>query len=240
VTHSQSSTGTPSLVGNRLVLIGAVVYLLEWVAIIAANVDAPLGAEQSTQHLLTAYDGRVQALGWASGWFGIVLLGRVLIVIGLRTALADSGRPHPLMDLAVAAMLASVVIETATYAIVAGAAWSHAHGGSTDVLRGIDAVGFQLDVLVLGPAGVSLVCSGYAMWVSRLFPRVLSGAALLAGTLLVVHGLAAAAPGRSGLADGLSLGVAVFWLWMLWLGVLLWRRVPTTVTEPAAPQRASR
>ena len=135
------STST-SLVGNRLVLAGAVMYLLEWVAIIAANVDAPLGAEQSTPHVLTAYDGRVQALGWAAGWFGIVLLGRVLIVIGLRTALADSGRPHPLMDFAVAAMLASVVIEITAYAIVAGAAWSHAHGGSTDVLRGIDAVAF--------------------------------------------------------------------------------------------------
>jgi hypothetical protein len=32
-----------SLVGNRLVLIGGVVYLLEWVAIIAAHVNAPLG-----------------------------------------------------------------------------------------------------------------------------------------------------------------------------------------------------
>ena len=191
------------------------------------------------QHLLTAYDGRVQALGWASGWFGIVLLGRVLIVIGLRTALADSGRPHPLMDLAVAAMLASVVIETVTYAIVAGAAWSHAHGGGSDLLRGLDAVGFQVDTVILAPAGVSLACSGYAMWVSRLFPRPLSGAALLAGALLVLHGLVAAAPARAGLAQGLSAAIAIFWVWMLWLGVLLWRRLPAAVTEPTA-QRASR
>jgi hypothetical protein len=239
MTRSQSSRSTPLLVGNRLVLAGAVLYLLEWVAIIAANVGAPVGAEQSTQHLLTAYDGRVQALGWASGWFAVVLLGRVLIVIGLRTALADSGRPHPLMDLAVAAMLASVVIEIVAYAIVAGAAWSHAHGGSTDLLRGIDAVGFQVDTLILAPAGVSLACCGYAMWVSRLFPRPLSGAALLAGALLVLHGLVAAAPARAGLAQGLSAAVAIFWVWMLWLGILLWRRLPATVTEPTA-QRASR
>ncbi len=74
---------------------------------------------------------------------------------------------------------------------------------------------------------------------SGLFPRPLSGTALLAGTLLVLHGLVATAPARAGLAQALGVAVAIFWVWMLWLGILLWRRVPATVTEPMA-QRASR
>ena len=58
----------PQLVGNRLVLVGAVLYLLEWVAIIAAGIGAPVGAAASTQDLLTAYVGHAQALGWPAGW----------------------------------------------------------------------------------------------------------------------------------------------------------------------------
>jgi hypothetical protein len=46
-------------------------------------------------------------------------------------------------------MVASAVIEIVDYAIVAGAAWSQRTGGSTDLLRGHDAAGFQVDAVIL-------------------------------------------------------------------------------------------
>src|SRR4051794_31335435 len=118
-----TDTERPVLVGNRLVLAGSVLYLLEWVAIVAASVDAPVGAATGGHDLASTYAGHAQALGWAAGWFSVVLLGRILIMTGLRAALVASGRPSPLMDLAVAAMVVSVALEIATYAIVAGTAW---------------------------------------------------------------------------------------------------------------------
>ncbi len=227
-----TSTARPTLVGNRLVLLGALLYLLEWVAIIAAKVNAPLGAGASTRDLLAAYEGRVQSLGWAAGWFSVVLLGRVLIMIGLKTALDRSGREHSLMGLAVAAMLASVVVEVATYAMVSGAAWARAQGSDTSTLRGLDAAAFQLDLMIYGPLGVAMLCAGIAMWTSRLFPRVLSALALVSGALPVCAAVAATAPKLSGLMDALTAAVLLFWVWMLWLGVLLWRAAP--VTSPRA------
>ena len=124
VSRTDAGSRAP-LVGNRLMLVGAVVYLLEWVAIIAANVSVPLGADASVHALVTGYAGRANALGWAAGWFSVVLVGRILIMVGLRTSLrmslgmslGDSGRPHALMDVAVSSGLA-------------GAPWASARSGA--------------------------------------------------------------------------------------------------------------
>ena len=51
------SAERPALVGNRLVLAGSVLYLLEWVAIVAASVNAPVGADASAHDLVSAYAG---------------------------------------------------------------------------------------------------------------------------------------------------------------------------------------
>src|SRR3954453_10450108 len=128
------------LVGNRVVLIGSVLYLLEWVAILGANFSVPLGADATRAQLLSGYVGHEDALGWAAGWFSVVLLGRILIVTGLRAALADSGRRQPLMDFATAAMAVGVALEVATYGIVAGTSWAGAHGATTGALRMLDSV----------------------------------------------------------------------------------------------------
>ena len=228
-----ATTRPSALVGNRLVLVGAVLYLLEWVAIIAASVDAPVGASVSGATLLSTYAGHADAYAWAAGWFSVVLLGRILIMTGLRTALVRSGRPQPLMDLAVGAMAVSVVIEIVTYALVAGTAWSVGHGGSAGAVRTMDSAAFVLDEMLWGALGVSLVCAGLSMWVSGLFSRILSGLAVLGGVLGVVDALAFTAPRSSGLADAVSSGAALpFWIWMLWTGVVLWR------ARPAPAERA--
>ena len=64
----------PTLVGSCSFCSGALLYLLEWVAIIAAKVDAPLGAGASTRTWPAAYDRRRAAReAWAAGWFSVVL-----------------------------------------------------------------------------------------------------------------------------------------------------------------------
>jgi len=230
----------PGLVGNRLVLAGSVLYLLEWVAIIAANIDAPLGADVSAGHVTSSYSGSTTSWGWAAGWFSVVLLGRVLLVVGIRSALADSGRPQRIMDFAVVAMAASVILEVATYAVTAGSAWYLDGGGSADVVRGLDAAAFLLNNMIFGPLGVAILCSAGAMWWSGLFPRVLCGIGLVAGVGGVLVGVAASAPAATGTAAALGIAVPLFWIWMLWTGVLCWRRGDVTQDIAAGPKSAAR
>ena len=220
------------LVGNRLVLAGAVLYLLEWVAIIVAGLDAPLGADASASEVESAYSGNADAWGWAAGWFSVVLLGRVLIMIGLRSALADSGRPQRIMDLAVVAMAASVVLEVATYAGTAGAAWYLDNDGSTDVVRGLDAAMFQMNSMIFGPIGVAVVCAAAAMWFSGLFSRVLCIVGLVAGAGALALGLALTRPDAATIAEAFEFAVLLFWVWMLWAGVVCWRAAPARASSP--------
>lgn len=212
------------LVGNRVVLIGAVLYLLEWVAIFAADFSVPLGADSSGSQLVSGYIGHEDALGWAAGWFSVVLLGRILIVTGLRSALADSGRRQPLMDFATAAMAIGVALEVATYGIVAGTSWAGAHGATTGELRVLDSVAFAVNGMLWGPTGVAILCCAVAMWRSQLFPRVLVIMGIAAGCLLTLLGAVFLAPRYVDVASALMIAPALFWVWMLWTGVLLWRR----------------
>jgi hypothetical protein len=198
-------------------------YLLEWVAIIAGHVGVPLGATVGAAGISTAYDGHADSLGWAAGWFSVVLLGRVLVMTGLRSALTDSHRPQRLMDLAVGAMAVSVTLETCVYAVAAGASWSSGAHGSLAVTRSLDAVAFQLDQLLYGPLGVSVVAAGIAMWRSGLFPRVLAGLGAVAGVLSALVALAFAAPRFAGMSQALSSAALLFWIWIIWTGVVLWR-----------------
>lgn len=220
------------LVGNRLMLIGAVLYLLEWVAIIAGDVSVPLGGDASGHTLMTSYSGHADRLGWAAGWFSIVLLGRILIMVGLRTCLRDSGRPQPLMDLAVLAMTVSVTLEIATYAIPAGTAWALGHGSGLAVTRALDSVSFTMNSMVWGPIAVSMLCAGIAMWRARLFPWPLWALALLSGVSgLFVAGVLAE-PSQSDVADAVTSVTALsFWVWMLWGGVLLVLRTPSRASR---------
>jgi hypothetical protein len=156
----------------------------------------------------------------------VVLLGRILLMIGLREALADSGRPHRLMNLATAAMAVSVTVEIATYAIVAGAARSTDKGGSLATIRSIDAVAFGLNNMIFGPLGVAVLCAGLAMWRSGLFNRVLPWLAIVSGALLVLAAAALQAPSLSAVAGPFTLAVPLFWIWMIWTGVVCSRAAP--------------
>ena len=139
---------------------------------------------------------------------------------GLRTALAESGRPQPLMDLAVGAMVVSVALEIATYAVVAGIASSAGGDGSA---RSLDAVAFHLNDMLYAPLGVSMLCAGAAMWLSGLFGRVLPGVALVGGAMATLIGLAFGSPRFANVVTGLGFAALLLWIWMLWTGVVCWR-----------------
>ena len=112
------------LVGNRLALAGTVLYFLEWVAIafLPEVVDGSLfGAEPEV--VVAAYRGHSGVIGFAAGWFGVVLLGRVLFAVALRKAFRDSGRDSLLVDFAVGAMIVSVTLEIASFGPAAAAGW---------------------------------------------------------------------------------------------------------------------
>jgi hypothetical protein len=229
----------PGIAGNKLVLVGAVLYLLEWVAIIGGGVDAPLGPGASSADLSSAYLGHAEAWGWAAGWFSVAEPGRVLIMVGLAVALSESGRRSRLMAAAVTTMAISVTSEIVVYAVVAAVAQG-ASGVSVGTLRLLDLVASELNLMIYGPLGISMLCAGLAMWRSGLFVRTLPVLALVSGVAFVAIGAALGGPAQRDLVDPLSAAALLFWVWMLWTGVLLWRRSSAAEESIVASHGADR
>jgi hypothetical protein len=223
-----------------MVLLGAALYLLDGGASAGAHRGGRAGPPGTTGAVTHAYSGHANAFGWAAGWFSVVLLGRVLLVVGLRAALAHRARLRPLLDLAVVAMTVSVALEVVTYAVAAGAAAALSRGASSQQVAALDSVSWDLDLMVYGPLGVSVLVSALAMWRSGLFSRVLCGAGGLAGVALVVQALLFSGPDRSSVAEGLQAGVLLFWIWMIWTAVVVWRRRPPGAAREAGVGLAAR
>jgi hypothetical protein len=216
-----------TLVGNRWVLVGGVGYLLEWVAIIwvgALGVGETVVRGASVADLKDAYVDHVDALTTMAGWFSLVLLFRILLFIGLRQALADSGYRHPLMDFAVAAAAVSVTLEVASYGLGA-AAGGLAEDGDEAGMVALDQAAAGINLMLAGGLGVAIVCSAYCMWRAGLFPMVLNVIGAVAGVAIIGVQLTIA-PATQTLFDILFAFPALFWVWMLWAGVLCWRRTP--------------
>jgi hypothetical protein len=218
-----------ALVGNRWALTGAVLYLLEWVAIVAASPPGPLGPGTSDSELVDAYAANAGAGAVSAAWFAICLTGRVLYVVGLRSSMSSAERERPLLDLAVAAMAISVTLEVAAYAVAAGAGWIAEDGGDPGLVVAMDRAGFWLNLALFGPIGVSVLAAGWAMLRSRLFPAWLCWVAVGAGVCAMVGCLMTATTagenGEGGVAEGVtSIAAIAMWLWMIVTGVMLWRR----------------
>lgn len=218
------------IVGNRWVLVGGVVYLLEWVAIIGTSV-AGLGSVVTrgvgADEVVEAYSGHADAASTMAGWFAVVLLGRVLVFLGLRKAMADSGRSHVLLDLAVVSAAVSVTLEIASYGLAAAAADSAAAGDRAATVV-LDTAGTGLNLMIGGGLGVAIVAATYVMTRSGLFPTWLNVLGWLSGVAIVGAQLAVA-PSLETVFAVLYFFPLVFWVWMLWAGVLLWRRTPRAV-----------
>lgn len=228
------------LVGNRWVLVGAVAYLLEWVAIIwagAVGVDATVTRGTSPADVMASYAGHEDAVYAMAGWFAVTLLGRVLLFIGLRRALVDSGHDHPLLELAVVAAAVSVTLEVASYGLAASAV-GHADAGDEALAVAIDQAGAGLNLMIGGGLGVALLCTAYAMWRSGLFSWPLTAVGAVCG-LAITGAQLTVSPSMQTLFDILFFFPLVFWVWMLWVGVVCWRRTPTDTGSASISRTAS-
>lgn len=225
-----TGTARAGLVGNRWVLGGAVLYLLEWVAIVwagAAGVAATVTRGTSPSEVMDSYAGHEDAVYAMAGWFAVTLLGRVLLFIGLRQALADSGHGHPLLDFAVAAAAVSVTLEIASYGLAASAVAS-VDAGEESLAVAVDQAGAGLNLMIGGGLGVAIVCATYCMWRSGLFSWPLNLLGAVSG-IAIVGAQLTVAPSLQAVFDVLFFFPLVFWVWMLWVGVVCWRRTPSGV-----------
>jgi hypothetical protein len=232
--------GSTPLIGNRLALAGAVLYLLEWVAI-AFSAEVPtdrLGDDAAS--IVDAYSGEARSTALAAGWFSAVLLGRILFVVAVRKAFRDSGRKSALLDFAVGAMTVSVAIEIVSLSLAPAAAWLAENDADPASIVALDAASSIAFLMVFAPIGVSVLASSAAIVGSRLFARWVGWLGVAAGALMIAGGiLAAAALGDDGGfkewgEQPRAVGALVFWIWMLAVSVILWRNAPPRAVEPVA------
>lgn len=223
--------GRAQLIGNRIALVGTVMYFLEWVAIVAIPSVPTDKLGRDPAAIVAAY-GHPKAIGIAAGWFSVVLFGRVIFTIGLRDAFRELSRERLFASIAVAAMALSVSIEVISFGITAAAAWVAQAGSDRSVVVALDAASTVVFDLVFGPIGVSVLAGSIAMVLSRQFPRWLSWLGVVGGSLLVVGGiLNVGGLGASGSFHSVSsavssLPVPLVWIWMIGTSVVLFRAAP--------------
>ena len=218
------------LVGTRLALAGALLYLSEWLVIpFAADLPTDdLGEDAAA--IASAYAGHGTELGFLTGWVSFALLGRILFITALRSALRQSPRALTFLDVAVAAMVLSVAVEIVQLGLVSTAAWLAEADAEAATVVALDGAGTVFFGLVLVPLGASVLASSAAMLASGLLTRWLGWLGIVAGTLVVAGGIInATGAGDTGtvhdVADPLTgPPVALLWIWMIATSVVLFRR----------------
>lgn len=219
------------LVGNRLALTGAIVYLLEWVAIIAVGDSGPALPGTSRAETVQTYADNPGGQAFMASWFSLVLVGRIALAIGIRDAFRRSPRQLHLADLAVAAMVVSVILEIAAYAVAGGAGYLADQGADASAIVALDAAASWLNLVIFAPIGVFLAAMGWAMLRSGLFPAWMGWLGLGAGVVGMVGGVLNGPAYGTGtlfdLTEGLtSVAAIAFWVWMIAVGIRLYRRTP--------------
>lgn len=215
----------PVLVGSRLALIAVALYLAEFIGLTASGAEhMPKIAGSSPTEIAHTYAGQADALGFLIGWLGLVEPGRILFVIAVIIAMTRSGRSYPVLWWAAALMGVGVVLEIAMEALAAGAAELFAQSNTTGALA-LDRAGWYLESAIYVPTGLAVLVTVGVMWHSRLFNRVSCGFGLVGGLTSIAAGLCSG-PASVDLQDTLSTGTILAWVWMIWTGVVLWRRAP--------------
>jgi hypothetical protein len=226
----------PAIQGNRWVLIGAVLYLLEWVAIIPAGDSGPADPGSTRDEVLALYQDHPKAVLFITTWCSLVLLGRILIVSGIRQALRSTGSAGPLTDLAVASMALSIAMELLSLVCVGTAQAFATQSGQESTVVMFDTASAIAWMCVFAPLGASVGCASWAMLSSRAFPTWIPAVGIAGGVLMAFGGVIG---GPGYLEDGTLRdlggvgmgGVPLFWVWMLATGIYLWRRTARTPVD---------
>ena len=233
------------LVGNRWALAGALMYLLEWVAItgllaavvgikvlpqpLTSGVQIPTIRGASPADIFAEYSqASAVATALSAGWYALVLPGRILLIAGIRQALRRSWGESALADLAVGAMALSVALEIASFAIAAGVAQAATTGVDQAAVVTGHAIASAVNLSVFSPIGLSILAISVVMWQSRVFWWWLCLLGVLSGAAICVAGVIGGAGFQTGgqlyQAGSVSVfGVLGFWLWMLITGIILFR-----------------
>jgi hypothetical protein len=234
LTGASMTADADELRGNRIALIGAMVYLLEFVVIVSSGTPVPVGPDKEPAAIVSVYAQHVGGTRILAGWLALVLLGRIAFAAGLRAALSQSIRQQPLMDAAVGAMVVSVTLEIAGFALAGAAAVLADRGIDASVIVALNGASGLLEGLIFTPLGVFVALASLAMLRSKLLSRwlcwfgLVSGASLAAGGVILVAAFATSGWVLALGDAGTGIGVVGFWVWMLATGVLLFRRAGQT------------
>lgn len=227
---------TRSLLGNRLTLIGAIWYLLEWVAIIAFARVAPPAPGRAAE-VAAYYSAQATNLMIAAGLFGLLEIGRIAYIAGLRGSLRQTAHIRGLLDLALGAMVLSVGFEVAEYSVAAAAGQMAAAGGDRAGVVSLAYASASIGLMVPTAIAVSVEAASLAQLLSRQFPWWLTILGLVAGAFGIVSSTYSAATGTIG--GGRGLWVPAMWIWMIATGVILFRRVGRSPESLAAVNTGS-
>src|SRR4051794_27349682 len=168
--RQQMTTARPAITGNRLVLAGAVMYLLEWAAIFPAGDSGPSDPGTASNKVLGLYTAHPTAVTFLATWCSVVLLGRVLIILGIRAALRSVIGNDVLAGWGAAAMAISVAMEIVSVSLMGSAEVLAARSADPDLIRAFDVLGGFTWNMVFGPLGVAVAATAWAMLRSRAFP----------------------------------------------------------------------
>lgn len=225
-----SRVGNSKLIGNRMMLSGALLFISSLVAQgVSYNYGVPSYAEfgLSADELIDSFKGDETLIAVMAGFYGLLAIGRILMIMALKNALTASGRAHPIMEFAVVTMTISVAFEILNYTLYASVAQlgaAHPEG-----MWALASISGKLNLLMFAFIGVSVLCSSWAMLRSELFPKVLLILGVIAGIPLALSSLFAS-PSLDETAWLLTaVGARLLIIWILWVSFLVWRKAPKRV-----------
>jgi uncharacterized protein DUF4386 len=219
---------TPQLIGNRLALVGAIVYLLEFAIIIPTGADAPAPGKTATA-IVSHYEARGAGLQVLAVGLSVVLLGRIAFTIGVRSALRNIHDGWSLTDLAVGSMLVSVLLEVASWGLFAGAGRLALTSADPAAIVALDSAGYGVSLGSTPALFVSVTLAALAMVRSGLFPRWLGWLGLVTGIVTVPASMIAGASETAPVWIRQVIGPVTFLSFVVWMvatGVILVRRKP--------------
>jgi hypothetical protein len=217
----------PPVVGNRLALAGAIWYLLE-IPILFPFVSATSPPVAKTAELVAYYSAQRTNLLIGAAGASVVLVGRIAFSAGARASLLRTAGVRALADLALGAMILSVVFEVAMSALYAAAGRMAAGGGDA---AGIVALHYAADTVgfaVFPTIAVAMAATSLAQIISRHFPRWLGWPGLVVGVFGIASSAFLSAVGENAVGGPSPLGswLLGFWIWMIVTGIVLFRRTP--------------